>query len=75
MSARQTELHVLTLTIQRIFHLLRDGQYLRISVEALVVPVAGVAEFSIQASFNLLIEVINRIPRNLRFDMLTLKGW
>jgi hypothetical protein len=64
-STHRIELHVLTLTVQRIFHFLRDGQYLRISMEALVVPVTKVAEFSIHVSFDYLIEMINGIPCNL----------
>jgi len=70
-SAHQIELHT-ALTVQRIFHFLCDGQHLRISVEALVVPVARVSEFSIRASFNCLIEMINGIPCNLRFCTLAL---
>jgi hypothetical protein len=70
-SAHQIELCP-TLTVQRIFRFLCDGQHLPISVEALVVPVARVSEFSVRASFNCLIEMIDGIPCNLRFGMLVL---
>jgi hypothetical protein len=70
-SAHQIKLHSI-LTVQRIFHFLRDGQHLPISVEALVVPVTRVSEFSVRASFDCLIEVIDGVPCNLRFGMLAL---
>ena len=66
--------HVLSLTVQRIFHFLCDGQYFRISVEALVVPIASISEFSIRASFDCLIEVVNGVSCRLRFRMLDLEG-
>jgi hypothetical protein len=71
-SVHQIELHTLTLTVQGIFHFFGDGQHLCISVEALVVPVAEVAKFSVRASFDCLIEMINGISCNLRFGMLAL---
>jgi hypothetical protein len=65
MSRHQTELHVLALTVQRIFHFFGDGQYLRVSVEALVMPVANIARFAIRALSDCLVEVINGVSCTL----------
>jgi hypothetical protein len=65
MSRHQIELRVLVLTVQRIFHFFGDGQYLRVSVEALVMPVADIARFTIRTLFDSLIEVINWISCTL----------
>jgi hypothetical protein len=65
MNRHQIELLVRVLTVQRIFHLFCDGQYLRISVEALVMPVPNIARSAIRALANRLVEIIYRISCTL----------